>query len=245
MKLEWKIAALAGGAGALAALIVVIGAGALGVVPGTGDAAIHRYLMNHPQVIYDMLARAQADDTAKQQSARQQAVAKLGAKAFFDPAVAYVTGPAGAKNTFVEFFDYNCVHCRNSFPAVKAFYEAHKTDTRFAFIEMPINGEASTEAARGAIAARAVGDAYLKLHFALMGADGAIDNAVFAAAAASLGLDPAKLAQAAAAPSVDKVIAAGHKLAESAQVGGTPSFVINGHAVEGEVTVAEIEKLLR
>ena len=54
------------------------------------------------------------------------------------PRVAFVTGPADAKNTLVEFYDYDCPYCRASLPAVKKFYDAHKDDTRFSFIEFPI-----------------------------------------------------------------------------------------------------------
>lgn len=68
---------------------------------------------------------------------REAAVAKVGIKAFFDPKIAFVTGPENAKTTLAEFFDYNCPYCRASVPALKKFYEAHKKDTRFAFIEFP------------------------------------------------------------------------------------------------------------
>ena len=63
---------------------------------------------------------------------------KIGQDALFNPAVAFVTGPANAKTTLVEFYDYDCPYCRASLPAVKKFYEAHKNDTRFSFIEFPI-----------------------------------------------------------------------------------------------------------
>ena len=103
-----------------------------------------------PNVLYDMSDKLQKQEAEQEQQNKRALIAKLGLKRFFDPAVAYVTGPANAKNTFVEFFDYNCIHCRNSVAAVKKFYEAHKNDTRFAFIEFPIFGEQSNDGgARG------------------------------------------------------------------------------------------------
>ena len=46
--------------------------------------------------------------------------------------------PRRRQKSVVEFYDYNCPYCRASLPAVVKFYEAHKDDTRFSFIEFPI-----------------------------------------------------------------------------------------------------------
>lgn len=239
-----KIAGIGAAAGAIAAILVGTGAAALGLFPAATDARLHTYLMSHPAVVFDMVAKAQADEAVKAQTSRQKDIAKVG-KALFDPTVAYVTGPANAKNTFVEFFDYNCVHCRNSFAAVKTFYEAHKKDTRFAFIELPINGPDSTMAASAAVAARAQGDKYLALHFALMGEKTAVDPQVLFDTARKVGLDTAAIQKTMATPVVEKTIATGRRLAQETGVSGTPSFIVNGKPVDGEITKAEIEKLLK
>lgn len=245
MNEKWKIAVIGGVAGALASVIVAVGAGAIGLLPVASDTRLHRYLLEHPAVVFEMAAKAQADDAKKEAEARQKTIDKLGTKAFFDPAIAYVTGPANAKNTFVEFFDYNCVHCRNSFAAVKKFYEAHKNDTRFAFIELPINGEASTMAARAAIAARAQGSKYLALHFALMGEREAIEPTLLQADAQKAGLDMNKLTADMASPAVEKALLGGRKVASEVQVSGTPSFIINGKFHDGEITEADFKKLMK
>ena len=171
MKTDWKTAALGGIGGAVLAVAAVFGLSAGGVLPppSGGDAAIHDYLLAHPAVLIEMSNKLQAQQQASEDSARQAAVDKLGIKPFFDPKLAFVTGPKDAKTTFVEFFDYNCPFCRSSNPAVEAFYNKHKNDVRFAFIEFPIKGPDSTAAARIALAARRQPDKYLALHFALMG----------------------------------------------------------------------------
>ena len=102
---------------------------------------------------------------------------KIGHAAFFDPAIAFVTGPADAKKTLVEFYDYDCPYCRASLPAVKKFYDAHKNDTRFSFIEFPIkslHGQSAVLAAKASLAARRQPDNYMAFHFALMGEEGAV-----------------------------------------------------------------------
>ena len=242
---QWKTAAIGGVIGAGLSLAIVFGAGALGLSPGAGDAKIHAYLMAHPKIVFEMVAKAQAQQADEETHQRQAAVDKLGLKAFFDPKIAFVTGPVGAKNSVVEFFDYNCVHCRNSFAAVKKFYDAHKNDTRFAFIELPINGPASTDAARAAVAARKQGNKYVALHFLLMGENAAIDNDLLLQDARKAGLDIAKLSSDLASPDVDLALAAGHKLAEESQVGGTPAFLFNGKVHDGEVTDADFKPLTK
>jgi protein-disulfide isomerase len=242
---NFKTAALAGAVGASVVLVVFALAGALGWLPLANDARLQTYLLNHPRLVFDMATKAQADDTKQAAVERQKKVDKLGARAFFNPAVAFVTGPANAKNSFVEFFDYNCGYCRRSMPAVKAFYAKHKTDTRFAFVELPINGDASTMAAAHAIAARRQGDKYLALHFLLMGESDAIDAGLLSADLAKAGLDVKRTVDAAAGPEAEKTILAAHKLAEEADINGTPAFIVNGKVHDGIVTGPELEALIK
>jgi protein-disulfide isomerase len=240
-----KIAALGGAAGAALVLAAGLAAGALGLIPVASDARLHGYLMAHPDIIFDMAAKAQDASEHKEQAERQAAIDKLGVKTFFDPAVAYVTGPANAKNTFVEFFDYNCVHCRNTFATVRRFYEAHKNDTRFAFIELPINGPASTYAARAAVAARKQGDKYLQLHFMLMGERQAIDGNLLSADLAKAGIDAKKLAADMTAPDSEKPLLMGRGLAEEIKVSGTPAFIVNGKFHDGEISDADLKAITK
>lgn len=245
MKENLKNALVSGVVGALIVTAAFTAAGITGAIPLATDARLHSYLLAHPSLVFEMAEKAQLQDAARTAEVRQKVVDKLGQKAFFDPAIAYVTGPANAKNTFVEFFDYNCVHCRNSFAAVKRFYDAHKGDTRFAFIEMPINGPESSMAARAAVAARAQGDKYLTLHFLMMGEKGAIDTALLQQDMQKAGIDLGKLTKDMSAASTDKALVGARKLASDAQVSGTPAFIINGKFHDGEITDADFKSLTK
>ncbi len=244
MNEQWKAAVIGGVIGAVLSLAGVFAAGQLGVLPGATDTRLHTYLVEHPYLLVEMTERLQKAEADKEQQGRQAVIDKVGLKRFFDPSVAYVTGPANAKNTFVEFFDYNCIHCRNTFATVKKFYDAHKGDTRFAFIEFPIFGEGSKAAALTGVAARQQGDRYLALHFLLMGEKDTIDNDVLFADAKKAGLDMAKLNTALLTPDLDRPLTAAHKLAQQAKIDGTPTFIINGKVHPGEITEADLKKLL-
>ncbi len=232
---QWKAALTGALGGAVIAIAVVFVAAANGYLPGTGGNQIRDYLLAHPQVLADVNDKLQAQQEADDESTRQKAVDKLGQTAFFDPKVAFVTGPANAKTTLVEFFDYNCPFCRLSVPAVQKFYEAHKGSARFAFIEFPIKGPQSIVAARAALAARNQPDKYVPFHFALMKEEGMVDENLVFADAAKVGLDVAKLKADMANPQIQSSVDASLALAKKAHVDGTPAFIVNGHVREGAV----------
>lgn len=237
MKTDWRTAAAGGLAGAILAITIVLALAESGLLPGSArnGGTIRDYLMAHPEILIAMSNKLQVQQQADADTTRQNAVDKLGAKAFFDPRVAFIAGPANAKKTIVEFFDYNCPFCRASNSAVRAYYDKHKTDTRFAFIEFPIKGPNSTDAARLALAARKQPDKYLAFHFALMSEGGEADAASVVQIAKKVGLDLKKLQADEQDPSIDSEIAAAHALAQAANIDGTPAFIVNGRIREGAV----------
>lgn len=235
---------MGGAAGAVIAAVLVYGAAMLGLFPSPSDRQFESYLMSHPSIVLAMADKAQRDEAQSEARALQSAVDKIGLEAYFNPKIAFVTGPANAKKSLVEFFDYNCVHCRNSYPAVQKFYNARRADTRFAFFEFPIFGKDSEKAARAALAARRQPDKYVAFHFALMGEDGEIGDGQIADAARKAGLDLARLESDMRDPALGRQIAAAHALATRTGVSGTPFFIVNGTAHEGEIDDALLKKMI-
>jgi protein-disulfide isomerase len=237
MTREWKMALLAGLGGAALSLVIVLGLAYAGLLPERNrDAQFHDYLMSHASILADMSVKMQADQQAADDATRQAAVNKLGMKAFFDPHVAFITGPADAKTTMVEFFDYNCPYCRASLPAVKKFYAANKGSARLAFIDFPIKGPNSVIAARAAVAARKQPAKYVLFHFLLMEEEELVTADTVFQDARKAGLNVDKLKADMMDKSVDVDIAAAKRLADAAKVDGTPAFIINGTMREGALT---------
>jgi protein-disulfide isomerase len=247
MNSGWKFAALGALGGAALAVVIVILLAADGLLPGgSSDSKIHAYLMAHTSVLQEMTDRLQADQQASEDAARQAAVDKLGMKTFFDPRVAFVTGPENAKTTVVEFYDYDCPYCRASLPAMKHFYAARRNDTRFAFIELPIpslHGPGAVLAAKASLAARRQPNKYVAFHFALMGQDGAITQDMIYAAAQKTGMDVARLKADMADPSLDAAVVKARDLSNAAKIDGTPAFIVNGRMHEGAVDDATLNQL--
>ena len=230
--------------GAVLAVAIVFAVAAAGGLPGN-EAQIRNYLMSHPQILADMSNRLQEQQAASDDAARQAAVQRLGPKPFFDPRFAFLMGPANAKTTFVEFFDYNCPYCRASLPAVRKFIANHQKNARFAFIEFPIKGPESTIASRAAIAARKQPDKYLAFHMLLMGERDLVDENTIYEDARKAGIDVNRLKADMRDPSVDSAIAAAHNLAAAAKIDGTPAFIIDGNVREGAIDDTLVQRMLK
>lgn len=228
--------------GALYGLAVSGNLGFLGA-KGPGGEMVRDYLVAHPEMLIVMNNKLMQEQAEAQEAERQDAIRKVGLKAFFDPKIAYVEGPENAKNTMVEFFDYNCPYCRASVPAIKKYMAAHK-DTRYAFIEWAIKGPESVAAAKAAIAARKQGK-YLEFHFALMEMEGLITAERVTEAAQKAGLDVKRLAADMNTPEVQHAIDAAHKLADQAKIDGTPTFIIDGKVRSGALTEEELKDLTK
>jgi protein-disulfide isomerase len=244
---QWKTAALGTLGGATIALVIVFGAARMGVFQDRAatEQTVHDYLLAKPEILQEV---SEAYDEKQRQSevdASQAAVEKVGLRAYFDPKVAFVTGPANAKTTIVEFFDYNCPYCRLSLPAMKKYYETHKNDTRFSFIEFPIKGENSVLATRALLAARRQPGKYMPFHFALMSEERLVDKDVIVETALKLGLDTDKLQADMNDPAIANEIAATHLLAKRSKINATPTFIINSKVRPGMVNDAILAELLK
>jgi len=236
--------ALAGGAVGLGATLSL---SSLGLMP-INERQMQSYMLSHPELLPAMMQRVQALDDERQAAKQAAAVKKMGQAAFFDPAIAFVTGPADAKQTLVEFYDYDCPYCRASLPAVKKFYEANKDHVRFSFIEFPIkqlHGESAMQAARASLAARRQPAHYMDFHFALLGQEENVTEDMIFAEAARAGMDVGKLKADMKDPEIEKALKASIDFAHKVGVDGTPTFVFNGKLRPGAVddeTLAEAMK---
>jgi protein-disulfide isomerase len=233
--------------GAMLAVAIVLTMAQKGLLP-INDLQMQNYLMRHPELAVAMMGQAQANDDLKQQAAQNAALKKIGQAAFFDPAIAFVTGPADAKKTLVEFYDYDCPYCRASLPTVKKFYEAHKNDTRFSFIEFPIkalHGESAILAARASLAARRQPAQYMDFHFALLGQEDSITEEMVYGEAAKAGMDVTKLKADMAEPGIEKALQSSIALAHKVGVDGTPTFVFNGKMRPGALDDETLAKEMK
>ena len=140
-------------------------------------------------------------------------------------------GPANAKITVIEFFDYKCAFCHAANEWVWDLMK-NRDDVRVIFKELPILSENSVGAAKAAIASHKQGK-YKEFHRALMTARGDLGSDQVLQIATSVGLDIVRLQRDMADPKVEAQVAGVRAQATELGINGTPGFVINGKLVTG------------
>jgi protein-disulfide isomerase len=208
------------------------------------EQVVHDYLLAHPDLIVEMSNRLDQVRAAADDKARTDALFQVGTKALLDPKVAFVDGPADAKVTVTEFFDYRCPHCKASLQAMKNLAAKNK-NVRIVYIERPILTPDSLVAAQAAVAARRQPGKYVPFHFALMQTTGELPKDRILDIAKSVGIDTAKLEKDMSDPSVIDQVNQSNALADTLHFNGTPTFVINDKIVVGEVTDDELQQLVK
>lgn len=195
---------------------------------GDFGGKVRTYLLANPQVL-DEMVQARDTRTANDRITTTNAAARANPASLTAGPGEPAFGPADARVTVVEFFDYRCPYCKSAAPAYIALMRAHP-DVRFIFKEWPILDQGtdytSQYAARGALAAHAQGR-YLPVYQALMAERALSPEAVNRILAANgVNLDLATPAARSAATS--RILADVHTGAAALGLQGTPSFFING-----------------
>ena len=153
-------------------------------------------------------------------------------------------GPANAKVTVIEFFDFRCPGCKAVAPQYRALMAAHP-DVRFVFKDWPIldRGEDITSqyAARAALASHQQGK-YLEVYDALM-TERALTPETIDRILVEHGVDLARAKATLAAPDTTRHIADIHTTAAALKLQGTPTFFVNGKAA-ASIDPAEIARMI-
>ena len=218
-----------GGAAALAVSVVALG---LAAAPyATRDdfgTRVRDYLMANPQILDEVVqARQAAEDTTRVDTINR-AIAANAALMRPDPRDP-TFGPADAKVTVIEFFDFRCPGCKVVAGEYLALMRANP-DVRFVFKDWPIldRGDDTTSnyAARAALAAHQQGR-YLAVYEDLMAA-GSLTPAGIDAILAENGVSMPQARAAIRSTDTDRHLADIHTTGATLGLVGTPTFVING-----------------
>ena len=199
-------------------------------------------IRENPEIVMEAVGILQQREQAAAASAADAALSENRA-ALEDASNAPVKGNPAGDVTVVEFFDYNCPYCKRAHAEVDALIEGDD-EVRIVFREWPILGDGSVFAARAALAARAQ-DGYVKLHNAMLEAEGRLDESSVMRIAGDVGLDTDRLRADMEAPEVQAHIDQSMELAQGLGFTGTPSFVIGDQLapglVEAETMAAMVE----
>ncbi len=209
----------------------------------TLEQTIHEYLLDHPDVVLEVLEILRARKTATAAERTRASLAAHRDELVNDPASPVGGNPDGDV-TLVEFFDYHCAYCKRVLGAMKAVLE-EDPGLRVVFKEFPILGPDSFVAARAALASRKQDPAkYLEFHIALMSTRGRLTQPRILEIARDVGFDTERLVADMAAPEFAATIERNLALARALDINGTPTFVIGDRLIPGAVDLDTLRKLI-
>lgn len=230
-----------------AALGVSVAALALTAAPylglGGSGSNVRAYLLKHPEVLQEASQALQSKESQNRVEATNAAAAANPALLAIDPTDP-AFGPADAKVTVIEFFDFRCPGCKAVAHDFRALMAAHP-DVRFVFKDWPIldRGEDVTSqyAARAALAAHQQGK-YLEVYDALM-QERALSVESIDQILSAHGVALAQAKASLVSPEITRQIANIHTSAAALQLQGTPTFFVNGKAA-ASIDPAEIGRMI-
>tara|TARA_R110000868_G_scaffold394439_1_gene665788 strand:+ start:1517 stop:2278 length:762 start_codon:yes stop_codon:yes gene_type:complete len=204
---------------------------------------IHQFIMSNPEVLLESVELYQkrlADEKAQQsEAASTDLVSSIKSKDLNVP----FGGNPDAEFMIVEFLDYNCGYCQRGFEAVQKVIADKDLDVKVAFVDLPVLGNSSREAAKFALAADMQGK-YFEFHSALFEKSGAKSEALFKTVAADLGLDFDKLKADANGEDVKALLDRNRALADELGISGTPAFIIGSEFVPGYIPFESMQTMI-
>ncbi len=186
------------------------------------EQVMHDYLVHNPEVLIEASQVLQQKQQQAMQDQAKNAISQ-NANELFIGQLSIAGNPKG-NVTLVEFFDYQCIHCKEMKPIIDELIKSDP-NLRVVYREFPIFGKTSELASRAALAAAMQGK-YVAMHQALMAIDKHLDENLVMSAAKSAGLNVAKLKTDMASKSVTDTLDANRKLAEKLHLMGTPAFIV-------------------
>jgi protein-disulfide isomerase len=187
------------------------------------EQTVRTYLLAHPEILMEMSQKLQAKQQQEMMDKAAKVIVANVQQLAHDPA-SPVTGNALGKVTVVEFFDYQCPHCKAMVSIMDGLMLANK-DLRIVYKEMPIFGAESEFAARAALAANKQGK-YQALNHALLKAEGRLSNQQVLDIAKSIGLDINKLQAVMNSAEITKELQSTSQMAQQLGLPGTPAFIV-------------------
>src|SRR5688572_10943603 len=115
------------------------------------EVMIKDWVAKNPATIIESVAKYQQETAEAAAKAQDASVAAFSKKLPTLPGLPTI-GKKDADITIVEFYDYNCGYCKKAYIDLQKVIDEDK-NIRVIFVDYPILGAASTEAAKWALAA--------------------------------------------------------------------------------------------
>jgi len=182
------------------------------------ESIVRKYIQKHPELLQNASKQEPPTDP------NTNPIITYREALFNDPYSPRVPARDEENTVVVEFFDYQCGHCKTMKSVMEAVREQNPHVT-FIFKELPIFGDQSIFAAKAALAAAKQGK-YWQLHQAMLVSDGGLPPEQVIQMARQIGLDVMQLQRDMRTPEVSAELKRNRELAKHLHVEGTPSFFL-------------------
>lgn len=194
------------------------------------EAIIKDYIMNNPDVVIKSVEAYGKRSEEESNQRGLEAIKQNSDWLYKNPMHAEAGNPKGSV-TIVEIFDYNCGYCKTALKDMMTLLEEDK-DLRVIFIELPVLGPSSLEAAIWALAANKQ-KMYLPFHISLMRHKGPLNDEVILDYAKKSGLNIDKLKKDREDPKIKEILTENQDKAFQFGISGTPAFIIGETVIRG------------
>lgn len=205
------------------------------------DNRIRSYILAHPEVVVESVARLQAAQQGSPDAAASAAIAAHRTELLDDPH-SQVAGNPNGDVALVLFFDYRCPYCKQGVAEEKALLAADPK-VKIIYKEFPILGPQSVTAARAALASVRQGK-YPAFHDAMMASHGTFSDEEIFSMAQDAGIDVNRLMADMNGADITQILQANFALAKALGINGTPAYVIGDRLVGGVTTANDFKTLV-
>ncbi len=189
------------------------------------EAIVRDYILNHPEIIPEAVARLEQAEGRKALAANR--------KALETPFPGAVAGNMAGDVKLVVFFDYACPYCRQGHADVSRLV---REDPKLGVIyrDFPVLSPASTEAAMASLSAAQQGG-YRKFHDAMFESPGRVSMARTLGIVKGVGLNEERTTAALKDETLKAEVNRNLELGRSLGLTGTPSYVVGNRILSGAV----------
>lgn len=192
------------------------------------------YLITNPEImleVQDALEKQQSSKLAKTQSSAIQAMSDDIYNSSYD---AVIGNPNGSV-TIVEFYDYNCGYCKQSYPDMQKLIK-NNPELRVILKDFPILGPDSVQAHKVAQAFKKFyPEKYIAFHKELLTGQGRANEEKAMKLAIKLGATEKQIRAEIATDNAQKPFMVNMKIAYALNINGTPSYIIGNEVLVGAV----------
>jgi len=156
------------------------------------------------------------------------------------------SGPADARVRIVEFYDYQCPFCKSVQPAVKAVRRQYPDQVSIVHEHYPLGGHEFAFGAAVAAECAARQGTFERYHELLFARQDSLGTVSYVRLADEAGIkDAESFRRCVEDEETAEIVESGVALGNQLEIGGIPTFLINGTLVSGALSEQRLEELVK